>query len=83
MAKTKGKGLKVAEVDSEYIPSVYLDFEDPKDMSGLNVGGKVTVLVSGTIDSIRLEKGRSCLTLSPFECELESKGVYEELSEDD
>ena len=83
MAKTKGKGLKTTAEDSTYIPSIYLDFEDPKDVSGLKIGEKVTVLVTGKIESIRLEKNRSCLTLAPFDCELESKGVYEELIEDD
>lgn len=81
MAKTKGKNLQVGPGD--YTPSLYLDFEDPSDVNGLKVGKKVTVLVTGTIESIRLEKDRSCLTLSPFECEIDSKGEFEELSEDD
>lgn len=83
MAKTKGKGIKVLADEPDYIPSIYLDFDDPEDVGGLEVGKKATVLVTGRIESIRLEKDKSCLTLSPFECELESKGVYEELSEDD
>lgn len=83
MAKTKGKGLKLMEDSAEYVPSLYLDMDDPGDIAGLEIGQKVTVQVTGTIERISLEKDRSCLTLSPFECEVESKGSYEKLSEDD
>ena len=83
MAKTKGKGLKLMEESDKYAPSLYLDMDDPEDIAGLEIGQKVTVTVTGTIERISLEKSRSCLTLSPFECEVESKGKFEELSEDD
>lgn len=83
MAKTKAKGLKVEIAEPEYIPSLYIDLEDPEDVSGLAVGKKVTVMVTGTIESIRLEKNRSSLCLCPFEAEVASKNPYEELAEDD
>lgn len=83
MAKTKGKGLKLVEMETSYVPSIYLDIEDPKEVTGLEVGSKVTVIVTGTIERVSLEKDKGCLTLSPFECEVESKGDYEGLSEDD
>lgn len=83
MAKTKGKGLKLMPEAESYVPSIYLDMDDPEDIAGLEIGQKVVVQVTGTIERISLEKDRSCLTLSPFECEVESKGAYEKLSEDD
>jgi len=83
MAKTKGKGLKFSEVEAEYAPGIYLDMEDPEDVTGLEIGQTVTVLVTGTVKSLRLEKARSCITLSPFTTEVESKSKFEELSEDD
>lgn len=83
MAKTKGKGLKLLELNEEYAPEIYLDMEDPEDIAGLEIGAKVTVLVRGTIKALRLEKDRSCMTLAPFTTEVESKGMFEELGEDD
>lgn len=83
MAKTKGKGIKTSGDSVEYTPTLYIDLEDPEDVEGLQVGQKVQVLVTGTIETIRIERDRSSLTLVSFECEVESKGVFERLSEDD
>ncbi len=83
MAKTKGKGLKFKEAELTYTPSIYLDMEDPEDVTGLEIGQKVTVMVTGTIEALRLEKSRSCLTLENCTTEVMTKNKFEELSEDD
>jgi hypothetical protein len=83
MAKTKGKGLKLAEDVPNYAPEIYIDMEDPEDVTGLEIGQKVTVLVTGTIGALRLEKDRSCITLKGFTTEVMAKNKFEELSEDD
>jgi predicted nucleic acid-binding protein len=83
MAKTKGKGLKFAEAEVAYAPEIYIDMEDPEDVTGLEIGQKVTVMVTGTIGMLRLEKDRSCLTIQNPSTEVMAKGKFEELSEDD
>lgn len=88
MAKTKGKGIKDSVEAIEYKPSLTIDLEDPEDASGLELGKKVTLQITGKIDRISLSKSsggydNSYICLRDFEVEIEHEGVFEELSKDD
>lgn len=83
MAKTKGKGIK-SELDPEiYTPRLAIDLEDSDEVKGLELGQEVTVLVKGKIDRITQAENETCIYLKDFETEIEHKGTFEELAEDD
>ena len=61
---TKTKGASVPEVVDDYNRRVNFDFgrgglKEPKGFSDLTVGQEVTVLVTGKVNSIRLDQDSS------------------------
>lgn len=82
MAKTKGKGLKGYGMP-EYTPTLCIDIEDSEETEGLKIGQEVTVLVKGKIERLTQSTEGGCIYLKDFETEVEHKGVFEELAEDD
>lgn len=94
MAKKKVKVSDAAcmPADCSYIPSMYIDFDSMKEVSGVSVGDKVTVKITGTVKSVeqreREEGGKketsSCVSLRDFTAEIaDDENEFSKLAEDD
>lgn len=69
----------MAGADCVYSPSLYIDFDELKEVKGLSVGDEVTVVIRGTIKSVEQresydEKGktRASISVKDFEAEIVS-----------
>lgn len=82
---------KGAEVDNEYKPSTYIDFDDAKEVAGLKLGDTVRIVLKGKITSLeqrecydKPKKQMSCVRLTDFESEVvTSKTQFDDLFGDD
>ena len=94
MAKKKVKVSDSASpgLDCSYSPSMYIDFDSMKEVSGVSVGDKITVKITGTVKSVeqreREEGGKketsSCVSLKDFTAEIaEGENEFSKLAEDD
>lgn len=59
----------------DYSPTVYIDFDDLKEVSGVSVGDKVSVVLRGTVRSVDMREGEagkvtSSVSLKDFEAEI-------------
>lgn len=69
---------KGCEVNScSYSPTVYIDFDDLKEIKGLEIGQEVRVVLCGTVNSLEQrasyedsEKPRASISLRDFEAEI-------------
>lgn len=74
-----------------YSPSMYVDFDDVKEVKGVSVGDTIAVVIKGTVKSVEQRtdpddpnKVRSSISLTDFEAEIAPKaGMFDELLSDE
>ena len=72
-----------------YSPTLYIDFDDLKEIEGVALGDTVTIVVKGKVKSLEQrsyegESPRASLCLKEFEAEIASNpNIFEELADED
>lgn len=86
--KTKMSSKAGAEVaNCSYSPSLYIAFDDLKEVKGVSVGDKVSVVVKGTVQCVEQSesngKTNSSIRLDDFEAEIVSGTELEKFFADE
>lgn len=75
-------------LDTHYSPALYIEFDDLKELQGLSLGDKITVVVAGTVKSLTQrdngDRKYSEVCLEDFEAEIAPKdSVFADLVKDE
>jgi len=90
-AKVSSKESCCAVGSCDYSPTLYIDFDDMKEVKGVCVGDEIRLVVKGTVRSVEQregyddkEKARASVSLKDFEAEiLDASTQFDSLLDDD
>ena len=88
--KVSSKSENCTKEICEYSPTIYVDFDDVKEIEGLSVGDTVRVMVKGTVRSVEQREGydeaktRCSVSIKDFDAEIISNETdFDALLEDE
>lgn len=87
--KTKLSSNKECGIDCSYSPSMYVNFDSVKEVSGLAIGDEVRIVVKGTVKSLEQRengegKAISSIRIDDFEAEIVPKSSeFDDLFDDE
>ena len=85
--KSKVSSKEAKGLDCGYSPSLYVTFDDLKEVKGVSVGDKVTMVVKGTVQCVEQSetngKTSSSVRLEDFEAEIVSGTELEKFFADE